>query len=155
LQLENQATGRDCPATRFIHSIGNQVPMLADELKANGWTETPTGCFAKGDWAVEPDTSSWMIVSTARNPRVFDVPIPGEYESRWAANLIEHLCAMEDERRRLLTALETIRDNPADARHTAIDTLRQCYHRWLINVQIPEQQMGRVYCVICSALRSS
>ena len=129
--------------------------MLADELKANGWTETGADCYAKGDWTVEPDTSSWMIVSTAHNPRVFDVPIPEAYESRWTANLIEHLCAMEEERRRLRTALETIRDKSADARQTAIDTLKQCYHRWLINVQIPEQQMGRMYCVVCGALRSS
>jgi hypothetical protein len=129
--------------------------MFADELKANGWTETGHGCYAKGDWTVVPDTSSWMIVSTTHNPRVFDVPIPGEYESRWTANLIEHLCEMDDERRRLRNALEAIRDNPADARQTALDTLTQCYHRWLINVQIPEQQMGRVYCAICGSLRSS
>jgi hypothetical protein len=128
--------------------------MLADELKAKGWTEKGMGWYVKGDWAVEMDTSSWMIVSTKSNPRIFDVHVPSAYESGWTANLIDHLCAMEEERHRLRAVLEAIRDNPSEARETAINALRQCYHRWLVNLQVPEDQIGRQYCVICGALSS-
>src|SRR5262249_5794965 len=96
---------------------------------------------------------SWMIVSTKNNPRVFDVHVPGEYESAWTANLIEHLCAMEEERGRLRAALQAIRDRPQEAAQTAVDALRQCYHRWLVNLDVQEKQPGRLYCVICGALR--
>jgi hypothetical protein len=129
--------------------------MFADQLKSKGWTETGGGCYAKGDWAIEPDTSSWLLVSTKSNPRVFDVPMPGEYESAWTVNLIEHLCGMEDERQRLRAALSEIRHKPAEARQIAASALQRCHHTWLINLQIAEDQMGRVYCVVCGAMRNS
>jgi hypothetical protein len=125
--------------------------MLADELKAKGWTEIGFGCYTKGDWTVDLDTSSWMIVSTSSNPRVFDVHVPGNYEAGWTANLIEHLCSMEEERHRLREVLEAIRDNPREASQTAANALKQCYHRWLVNQAIAECQVGREYCVICGA----
>lgn len=84
--------------------------MLADALRDKGWTVlTQKGPFVKGDWKVDYDTSHWMIVSSKTNPRVFDIPEPIESEAAWTANLIEHLCQMEDERVRLRMALETIR----------------------------------------------
>jgi hypothetical protein len=59
---------------------------------------------------------------------------------------------MEDERHRLRKALEGIRDNPyldQEARSTAKEALAQCYHAWLVNVEVPDGQMGRIYCPIC------
>jgi hypothetical protein len=130
------------------------MDKLSQELEAKGWRVIGAGCYEKGDWTVDLDTSSWMIVSTKRNPRVFDVHFPGEYEARWTANLIEHLCSIEEERHRLRAALEAIRDNPKEASRTAAAALKQCYHEWLVNMAVPEKQIGREYCVICGALRS-
>ena len=127
--------------------------MIADKLKAKGWTELDTGAYEKGDWLIELDTSSWMTVSTAANPRVFDVPVPGEYESQWTANLIEHLCGLDDERCRLRTVLQMIRDNPQHASQAAAEALQVCHHSWLVNLQVPGSQLGRVYCSICGQLR--
>jgi hypothetical protein len=85
--------------------------MFANDLTNRGWTDSrPLSDYAKGNWSIVFDTSSWMIVSTECNPRVFDVPVPGQNESRWTVNLIEHLCRMEDERARLRKALEMVRD---------------------------------------------
>jgi hypothetical protein len=127
--------------------------MLADALQAKGWmAHTPQGPFTKGDWELDFDTSHWMIVSSRTNPRVFDVPVPDEYHTAWAVNLIEHLCQMEDERGRLREALAAIRDMPgarAEARSAATDALGRCYHRWLVNVEVAERHMGRVLCPIC------
>lgn len=124
------------------------------KLKAKGWTETGLWEYAKGEWKVLFDTSSWMILSTGNNERVFDVHVPTTYEAAWTVNLIEHLCRMEDERHRLRQALERIRDNlpsSPEARALAIDALQQCYHTWLVNLDVPEGQMGRVHCPICGA----
>lgn len=126
--------------------------MFQDELLTQGWTENGPGCYAKGDWFIEPDTSSWMFVSTKQNPRVFDVHVPGDYEARWTVHLIEHLCEMEDVRQRLRATLKAIRDNPHQGRQEATDALRQCYHKWLVNLNVPEKKLGRTYCAICSAL---
>jgi hypothetical protein len=127
--------------------------MFFEKLKAMGWTEVVTKQeYAKGNWKIDFDTSHWMIVSTNTNPRVFDVPAPGYYEAAWTVNLIEHLCQMEDERQRLRTVLAGIRDNPAsgqEPRSAAAEALQQCYHRWLVNLDIPEGQMGRLDCPIC------
>jgi hypothetical protein len=99
-----------------------------------------------------------MIVSTKSNPRVFDVHVPGTYESAWTVNLIEHLCSMEDERHRLREVLATIRDNPGsgvEAPSTAMGALQQCYHSWLVNLDVPDGQMGRVYCIVCGQKRQA
>ena len=129
-----------------------EYEALVRRLKARGWTEMAMWEYAKGDWRVLFDTSSWMIVSTKNNPIVFDVHVPGDYESAWTANLIEHLCRMEDERHRLRQVLVTIRDNASsgeEARSTAMGALQQCYHRWLVNLEVPEDQIGRLYCGVC------
>ena len=127
--------------------------MFDDDLKRQGWTEiAKIWEYAKGDWQIHFDTSSWMMVETKGNPRVFDVHVPGDYESRWTVNLIEHLCSMEDERHRLREALERIRDNNSSdqaALSIAKEALEQCYHTWLVHVDIPRGQPGRVYCPIC------
>jgi hypothetical protein len=124
-----------------------------EELTAKGWTElTPMWEYAKGDWRIMFDTGAWMITTTKTNPRVFDVHVPGKHEERWTVNLIEHLCLMEDERHRLRKALEAVRDNPAssaEARATAAAALKQCCHSWLVNLEVPEGQVGRIYCPIC------
>ena len=131
--------------------------MFADDLRQSGWTETARAWeFAKGDWHVWFDTSSWMVVETKSNPRVFDVPVPAEHESAWTVHLIEHLCKMEDERHRLREVLERIRDDGSldqAARLIAADALEQCYHTWLVHTDIPMGQPGRVYCRICGIAR--
>jgi hypothetical protein len=130
------------------------MDSLSHALEAKGWRVIGPGCYEKGDWTVDLDGSSWMIVLTKRNPRVFDVHVPSDYESGWTANLIEHLCSIDDECYRLRATLEAIRDNPRGARQTADAALKQCYHRWLVNVAVPENKLGRVYCAVCGALRS-
>ena len=127
--------------------------MFADDLKAKGWTEISKNWqYAKGDWKIEFDTGHWMIVSTRDNPRVFNVSAPQGIESKWTVTLIEHLCRMEDERARLRAALAEIcdRSTPNDpACSLAGEALAQCYHSWLINIKIPENEIGRAYCSIC------
>ncbi len=129
--------------------------MFFDDLKSKGWTEvSPQWEFVKGDWEISFDTGHWMIVATANNPRVFDVHAPRDYESVWTVNLIEHLCRMDDERRRLRHALEGIRDHHLSgqvARDWATAALQPCYHTWLINLDIPEGERGRIACPICAA----
>ena len=129
------------------------MPPLAEALQAKGWTaHTPRGPFTKGDWSLDFATSHWLIVSSRANPRVFDVPAPDEYHAAWAANLVEHLCRMEDERVRLRRALGAIQELPGagEAAHaSAAGALAACYHRWLINVEVPQGQYGRVFCPIC------
>ena len=128
------------------------MPTLAEKLQAKGWTaHTPRGPFTKGDWELDFDTSHWMTVSSRANPRVFDVPAPDDYHAGWTANLIEHLCRMEDERVRLREALALIRESPTEevARAAAVAALARCYHRWLLNVEVAEGQFGRVFCPIC------
>jgi hypothetical protein len=99
--------------------------MFADKLKAKGWTQTDSGNFVKNDRTIEFDTGSWLMLSSATNPRVFDVPVPGEYESTWTVNLIEHLFRVDEETRRLRAALEQIRENPSDAQRVARSALDQ------------------------------
>lgn len=130
--------------------------MFADDLKQKGWIEITKWEYSKGDWNVCFDTGSWMIVETKSNPRVFDVHVPGDYESAWTVNLIEHLCKMEDERHRLREALEKIRDDKTSgqaARSTAKETLKECYHNWLVDLDVPEGSTGRLYCPICGQTR--
>jgi hypothetical protein len=126
--------------------------MFADDLKASGWVEGGRGDYSKGSWSILYDTSSWLVVATGDNPRTFDVHVPGEYESRWTVNLIEHLCRMEDERMRLRKALAEIRDMPGTGdpvRAAAARALERCYHAWLLNYDVPVGKRGRVYCPIC------
>jgi hypothetical protein len=129
------------------------MPTLADALQTKGWrAHTPRGPFTKGDWALDFDTSHWLIVSSRANPRVFDVPAPDEYHAVWAANLVEHLCRREDERVRLREALLAIREMPVagdSARAAAAAALAGCYHRWLVNSEVGQGQLGRVFCPIC------
>ena len=59
---------------------------------------------------------------------------------------------MEDERHRLREALKSIRDNDVfdqAVRSIAKEALEQCYHTWLVNIDVPEGQPGRIYCPIC------
>lgn len=133
--------------------------MFTDELQARGWSEVAKDWeYAKGTWSLCFDTGHWMIVATSDNPRVFTVPAPTGHESAWTANLIEHLCRMEDERQRLRHALEDI-DKVARAdgqvRSLAQGALRQCYHSWLVNVKVADGQMGRLYCSVCGKQETS
>ena len=127
--------------------------MFGDELKAKGWTEiTHEWEYAKGDWKIDFDTGHWMIVSTAHNPRVFCVPAPQDSDAKWTVNLIEHLCCMDDERHRLRSALDHIRNiggSAQDARRLAANALSECNHSWLVNPGVPDGQIGRRYCTIC------
>jgi hypothetical protein len=117
-------------------------------LKLHGWTiAPPPGGLAKGDWRIFADTSSWMILQTASNPRTFDVAVPDAYRIGWTVNLIEHLARIEDERARLRAALAAIRDDPGagpSARAAANAALAECYHAWLV------ANSGEV-CSICGA----
>jgi hypothetical protein len=126
--------------------------MFGDELKAKGWTEiTEEWEYAKGDWKIEFDTGHWMIVSTAHNPRVFSVPAPQELDAKWTVKLIEHLCRMDDERHRLRDALARISGHASDVqevRTEVTEALRVCYHSWLVDLDVPEGQMGRIFCSV-------
>lgn len=85
---------------------------LIHTLKEKGWTEvTADWEYRKENWVILRDTSSWWIVGTSSNPRIFDIHEPTEYESAWTANLIEHLCKMEDERFYLRKCLEDIKSS--------------------------------------------
>lgn len=77
-------------------------------LRAKGWTGRTGLEYKKGAWEVVFDTSSWMMTFSA-GTRLFDVHVPSEYEARWTANLIEHLCATADENAHLRAALEKVR----------------------------------------------
>ncbi len=71
---------------------------FADTLKYHGWIDSGDSVeFRKGSWRLVFDTSSWMEVSTANNPRVFDVPMPTERLESWTLNLVEHLCVSDDQ----------------------------------------------------------
>ena len=69
-------------------------------LKEHNWTEIAHNWeYSKGDWVVKRDSSSWWIVGTNLNPRIFDVPEPTSITAVWTVNLIEHLCEMDDRNR--------------------------------------------------------
>ncbi len=127
-------------------------------LKKAGWTQIESWEYAKGNWRVLFDTSSWMIVSTGSNPRTSDVHVPGGSEAGWTVNLIEHLCKIEDERYRLREAIAGIRDDPAsgtEVQSSAAAALEQCYHTWLVDTDVPMDQPGRLYCPVCGQREGS
>jgi hypothetical protein len=67
------------------------------KLKDNNWAEIAYNWeYRKGDWVIKRDSSSWWIVGTRGNPRIFDVPEPTGITSVWTVNLIEHLCRMDE-----------------------------------------------------------
>ena len=71
-------------------------------LRQSGWTEGPRpATYRKGSWQVVFDTSSWIEVGTDASPRILDVPVPEPRLHRWCLNLIEHLCATDDQLRLL------------------------------------------------------
>lgn len=125
---------------------------IVRKLKSNGWALSGSWSLKKGDWEICFDTSSWIEVSTKNTPRVFDVHVPGEYETDWTVNLIEHLCSMDDERFRLRLALAAIRDQPAGLEvdgSRAKAALETCYHSWIVDKEVPEGQLGGKRCVAC------
>ena len=66
-------------------------------LKETGWIEINEDWeYRKKNWFIIRDTSSWWMVGTINNPRIFDIPEP-EKNEKWAINLIEHLCKCDDE----------------------------------------------------------
>lgn len=72
-------------------------PGFGEALKAAGWTEViPDGEFRRGDQRLVFDTSSWIVVGTTANPRIFDVPVPRLDRATWTINLIDHLFAAEE-----------------------------------------------------------
>jgi hypothetical protein len=113
--------------------------------------------LAEDSWIALFDTSSWIEVGTEHNPRVFDVPVPlSEREAAWTANLIEHLCKMEDERYRLRSALETITaaESTANAHAIATTSLAECYHTWLVNMEVGRASPARLGCPVCRQTRA-
>jgi len=122
---------------------------LVQTLKENGWTEVKEDWeFRKGNWVVLRDTSSWWMVGTNLNPRVFDVHEPMEFEAKWTANLIEHLCKMEDERTRLRKCLEHIQNTTKETQTSELTnkTLGECYHTWLVI-------NNKLHCPICNSTK--
>lgn len=84
--------------------------FLTIELTKSGWTEVNADIeYRKNNWVLFRDTSSWWMLGTISNPRVFDIHEPTVYEYKWTVNLIEHLCKMEDERIRLRKSLQKIK----------------------------------------------
>jgi hypothetical protein len=99
-----------------------------DALARLGWTRISHDWeYAKGDWQALFDSGSWWIVATKDNPRLPDVEVTGETDTdaTWTVRLIEHLCALEDERQQLRRTLEQIRDSSdaGGARVTARNAL--------------------------------
>jgi hypothetical protein len=86
--------------------IRNNNMGFLKKLKENHWTEIAYNWeYRKGDWVVRRDSSSWWIVGTGTNPRIFDVPEPSGITAVWTVNLIEHLCKM-DEKSHLIQELQ-------------------------------------------------
>lgn len=70
---------------------------FGEALKSAGWTEAiPFVEFRRGDQRLVFDTSNWIEVGTATNPRIFDVPVPKPDRANWTINLIDHLFAAEE-----------------------------------------------------------
>ena len=71
-------------------------------LEKAGWVALQESVrYRKGSWELTFDTSSWVEISTANNPRVFDVPVPEPHLEKWCINLIEHLCVTDDNMQKL------------------------------------------------------
>jgi hypothetical protein len=118
-------------------------------LRLHGWKIASPGHLTKGEWQILYDTSTWMILETASNPRTSDVAVPDRYRTGWTVNLIEHLARIEDERARLRAALAAIHDDQAagpSARSAASAALADCYHKWL-SIGTHDE------CAICGARR--
>lgn len=116
-------------------------------LLENEWLELQEDWeYSKGKWLLLRDTSSWWIVATLDNPRVFDFEEPNSNTIGWTIRLIEHLCKMEDERIRLRTSLEKIKNVTKESLTTEVTlhTLDECYHTWLV-------VNDGLYCPICHA----
>ena len=128
-----------CPPKRYSQcsDTSNSMTMkksLIQELKSSGWTEIIEDWeYRKNNWTVLRDTSSWLMVGTESNPRAFDIHEPGEYETKWTANLIEHICKMEDERTRLRRNLEQINSITKESHISELTrlSLEECYHTWI------------------------
>jgi len=120
---------------------------LAKALKQSHWVEIIEDWeYRKNNWCVLRDTSSWWMVGTDANPRVFDVPEPLDHEIQWVINLIEHLCKMEDERMRLRNSLQQVLQVSNETGTTTITktALTECYHTWLVG-------NNKTYCPVCQA----
>ena len=118
-------------------------------LKENEWIEVKEDWeYRKGNWVVLRDTSSWWIICTKSNPRVFDIHEPSEYESKWTVNLIEHLCKMEDERSNLRRCLEYIQNSTRETQIIELTkmTLEKCYHNWII-------VNNKLNCSVCNSTK--
>jgi hypothetical protein len=71
--------------------------QIDEALRVAGWSEIqPLVRYRKGSWECTYDTSSWIMVGTSDNRRIFDVPVPEPHLVRWTVNLIEHLCKTND-----------------------------------------------------------
>jgi rubrerythrin len=122
---------------------------LTKTLKENGWIEVKEDWeYRKKNWIVLRDTSSWWMVGTNSNPRVFDVHEPMEYESKWTTELIEHLCKMEDERTRLRKCLEYIESSTNETHTSELSKkiLEECYHTWLVI-------NNKLHCPVCNSTK--
>lgn len=75
----------------------NEVDAFISALKDAGWVEQRPIVYRKGSWEIFFDTSSWMEIGTEETPRIFDVAVPDARLTKWTINLIEHLCATDDE----------------------------------------------------------
>lgn len=137
---------------------GELTVSFASALKNDEWVEIHESVmYRKGPWELTFDTSSWIEVGTAGNPRVFDVPVPEPRLEQWCVKLIGHLCMMEDERFRLRQALERVaKDNPSTISGSGIaqNALSSCYHTWLVRSKLPETESTMYYCVVCGSQKS-
>ena len=185
-----------------------------DALVRHGWTMASNQWdYRKGNWNALYDSGCWWIVATKGNPRLPDVEVTGEADTdeavaTWTVLLIEHLCALEDERQRLRRTLEQVRDaadenaarviardalregligpfevaggtlpshivehfesmaterqrfvhalelardgaDPTPPNAIATQALARCYHRWLVDLDVPPGESNRLHCPIC------
>lgn len=121
-------------------------------LRRGGWKEEESDwVLTKGHWKVLVDTSSWVQLQCG-DVYAIDIHVPGEYETSWTLNLIEHLCRLEDERQRLRRALVSIAvtDGPASRERTiATKVLKSCYHRWVWILPTPTLGGHKWICLVC------
>ncbi|MFT4521925.1 MAG: hypothetical protein ACI8ZN_000864 [Bacteroidia bacterium] len=58
------------------------MSFLTDLLIQKGWIEIQHEWkYEKGDWEIQYDTSTWLMIGTKSNEQIFDVHNPGEFEA--------------------------------------------------------------------------
>jgi hypothetical protein len=156
--------GACCALTWVSAKDGDFLHALPEEISEDGLLFTHTSPREK-KLKIKDEIEAWNCFEESDWRRIFvgDVHVPMIFGQRcepcehdvWTVNLIELLCAMEDERQRLRFSLQQIKDSPVEARARALaeDALSQCYHNWLVKRGVPDGDTGSLWCAICGKTR--